>query len=230
MQFARDILARHGEEDVLVVFPNSKRAYQEISKVLRKEFPEATLTYFRSDLTVGVAAEQRTMIAYCKPLPPEDAYNWLATHYQREQGGDIRTFSEMLRLHSARQAFYQTIGRVKDPKATVPSVVYCYGLRYMDIQLLLGDFPQPVVLEDTHKSMTMRLMTGTHWRRTAELIPVPVAAAVEFIGKGRYVRLTQLEKLLSEENFKILMQNLSTFGLQYDSDKRRIINPQETLT
>jgi len=108
------------------------------------------------------------LVVFCKPLPPEDAFHWLAVHYNTEDGSDVTGMSQTLRQHSARQAFYQTIGRVKDPKAATPSVVYGFGLRPVDIIQLIGDFDSPVMIEKKISSSDSRIIIGSHWRRTGE--------------------------------------------------------------
>jgi len=222
MEFADAVIKAHGEKDTLIILPNSRSVYKFMRDEFKIKYPGVKITYYRSDITIGVSNIRRTMIAYCKPLPPEDSRNWLATHYSRDEGGDITGMAEMLRIHSARQSFYQTIGRVKDPAAEIPSVVYVYGLRYDGIMELIGDYPPPIVIDHNDKLISNKLLTGTHWRRTGELIELPIVSALALISKKGRFRVLRLEKMLSEKNFQTLMNNLSTFGLEYNQKSKTL--------
>jgi len=214
-KYADDIIKRHTAKDTILVAPN-KRVY-EILKKVKDKHKDITITYFRSDMTVGVSAEQRTMVVFCKPLPPEDAFHWLAVHYNTEDGSDVTGMSQTLRQHSARQAFYQTIGRVKDPKAATPSVVYGFGLRPVDIIQLIGDFDSPVMIEKKISSSDSRIIIGSHWRRTGELIPATVLAIVDMINKNE-MTYSRLNRLLTLDDLKYIMANLSVFNLEFLKD------------
>lgn len=222
IEYAEKIIERHGENDVIIVMPNKGNAFKNMKRTVGSRFPNVEITYFRSDQTVGVAHDRRTMLAVCKPLPPEDAFNWLATHYSREQGADVSATSEMLRRHSARQAFYQTIGRVKDPSAAIPSVIYTYGTRKNDVKALIGNYSSPIVIESPSSKIQYRLITGTHWRRTAEILPTAISAAAHLIDERGRVTVNRLQKMMKEEDFRKFMKEMSTFGYIYD-DKREII-------
>jgi hypothetical protein len=222
MEFADAVIRAHGQRDVTVVLPNSRSVYQFMRDEFRVKYPNVNITYYRSDTTIGVSSPRRTMLAYCKPLPPEDSFNWLATHYSRIEGGDITGIAEMLRTHSARQSFYQTIGRAKDPAAAEPSVIYTYGLRYDGVMELIGDYPPPVVVENKEKVVSNKIMTGTHWRRTGELIDPSVVSVLTLISKKGKFRVARLEKLMKKKDFQTLMNNLSTFGLEYDEKSKTL--------
>ncbi len=222
LEFADEIIKAHGEEDVIVVLPNSRKAFKFMKEEFSVRYPKVQITYYRSDLTVGVASERRTMLAYCKPLPPEDSYNWLATHWSRTQEGDITGIAEMFRQHSARQSFYQTVGRVKDPAAATPSVIYVYGMRYEDVMDTLGDFSPPVVINHREKAMASRIMTGTHWRRTGDLITPSIVSVLNLISKKGRFRVARLEKLMKSSEFEQLMNSLSIFGLEYDTKTKTV--------
>jgi len=222
--FSEAVIKRHGAKDVIIVAPNKKgHTFRLLNEHLKKKYPDVIITYFRSDLTVGVAHKQRTMVAICKPLSPEDSHNWLATHYNKEQGADISATSEMLRRHSARQTFYQTIGRIKDPSAAVPSVVYTYGTRKYDVKQLIGDYPSPIIIDSPSSKIEYRLITGTHWRRTAEILPASVSAASRLIDERGRVTVNRLQKLMKAGDFRIFMEQLSTFGYVYDKKKKSIL-------
>lgn len=224
LDFCERVVKRHGAKDIIIVTPNKRKMYKLLKSTLQKRYPELHITYFRADDTIGTAHEQRTMVAICKPLPPEDSMNWLATHYNKEQGADISATSEMLRRHSARQTFYQTIGRVKDPSAATPSVIYTYGTRKWDIQRLIGDYPSPIIIDSPSTKIDYRLITGTHWRRTAEILPASISSASRLLDERGRVTVNRLQKLMNEKDFKIFMEQLSTFGYVYDKKKNAILS------
>jgi hypothetical protein len=224
LDFCERVIERHGAKDIIIVAPNKKRTYRLLMNTLGKKYPKLSITYFRSDETIGTEHHQRTMVAICKPLPPEDSLNWLATHYNKEQGADISATSEMLRRHSARQAFYQTIGRVKDPSAATPSVIYTYGTRKWDVKKLIGEYPSPIIIDSPSSKIEYRLITGTHWRRTAEILPTSISAASRLIDERGRVTLNRLQKLMKEGDFRLFMNQLSTFGYVYDQNKNSILS------
>ncbi len=227
LQFCEQVIERHGAKDIIIVAPNKKKTYRLLINTLAKKYPDLSITYFRSDETIGTEHHQRTMIAICKPLPPEDSMNWLATHYNKEQGADISATSEMLRRHSARQTFYQTIGRVKDPSAATPSVIYTYGTRKWDVERLIGDYPSPIIIDSPSSKIEYRLITGTHWRRTAEILPASISAASRLIDERGRVTLNRLQKLMKEGDFRLFMEQLSTFGYVYDQGKKAVLSSTE---
>lgn len=224
LDFCKKVIERHGAKDIIIVTPNKRKMYKLLKSTLAKKHPELHITYFRADDTIGTAHTQRTMIAICKPLPPEDSMNWLATHYNKEQGADISATSEMLRRHSARQTFYQTIGRVKDPSAATPSVIYTYGTRKWDIERLIGDYPSPKILKTPSTNIQHRLITGTHWRRTAEILPTAISAVSKLLDDKGRISVNRIQKLMNEKDFKIFMEQLSTFGYVFDKKKNAILS------
>jgi len=155
-------------------------------------------------------------------LPPEDSFDWLATHYSiangDAEGSSISGISEMLRIHSARQSFYQTIGRAKDPSAATPSVIYCYGMKKKAVLSLIGDFESPVILPKTSTNLDIRFVVGTHWRRTGELLDTTTVAAINYIEKKGRVKSSAMRGILNKKNFEYLFKNLSKFGIEYDTE------------
>jgi len=217
IQYAVDIIKKHTAKDTILVAPN-KRVYKLLNP-LKEDYPDITITYFRSDMTVGVSAEQRTMVVFCKPLPPEDSCHWLAVHYKQDDDEDVTGLSQILRHHSARQTFYQTIGRVKDPKAATPSVVYTFGLRPQDVNQLIGDFDSPLVVDRKVSKAADRILLGSHWRRTGEFIPVAVLSLNELFYTNEFMSYSRVKRFLTQEDLKYFMANLSIFNLEFLEDQ-----------
>jgi hypothetical protein len=140
---------------IMLVAPNSGFIYKMLRYFSREKIipRQLEITYFRSDKTVGVSSELRTMIAICPPYPPSNSFDWLAQYYH-EYGFmkdlTIREIGDRLEKMNAFQTFYQTIGRVKSPDLDTRSVVYTWGIGMDDLHTLLGksdkDVPQPHLL------------------------------------------------------------------------------------
>lgn len=221
--FVEEVVKKHLAENVIVVLPNSRKAYTRVVEIIGKRHPDVEITYFRSEKTIGVSNDRRVMVTVCRPMPPENSFDWLATHYSKETGEDISTVSTMLRIHSTRQAFYQTIGRIKDPSASTPSVVYTHGINVKMVKRLIGDYDSPIVLDKTHKRSDFRLMIGAHWSRTAELIPMSVPIVLGMIEKKGRMGIGRVRRLFrKEEHFKFFMSSLSTLGFMYDEESQTI--------
>lgn len=224
--FMLQVIEKHGASDVTIVLPNSGEIYHETIKRIKSVYPERSkdggvkLTYYRSDQTVGIHSERRTMIVACKPLPPEDSFDWLATHYAARIGDEdnITGLSNMFREHSAKQSFYQTVGRAKDPAGAVPSVIYCYGIKINHVHQLLRDYDPPVVLTTKTSDVGQRLTIGTHWRRTGDLLDPTVIAAVNLLEKRGRMKKDQLQYIVRGRHFEFIMKNLSIFGIEFNTE------------
>jgi len=224
IKYAEMIIKQHGAKDVMLVLPNKKDFYKMIVKRLGKKYPTLEITYYRSDMTVGVASNRRVMLAFCQPVPPQDSFNWLATHFAREGNIDMTTISNLLREHSAKQAFYQAIGRVKDPASTEYSVVYLYGIRAIDAEKLLLEFYSPRILKHSDKNFDMRITTGFYWRSSGITIPSGVLKVVNYINKRGRVTVRSVETIMKNDAFKFFMKNLTVFGITYNEKNKKLIS------
>lgn len=224
VRYAEMIIKQHGAKDVMLVLPNKKEFYKFLVKRFQRRYPALKITYYRSDMTVGVANNRRVMLAFCQPIPPSDSFNWLATHFAREDSIDMTTISNLLREHSAKQAFYQAIGRVKDPASTEFSVVYLYGIRAADAEKLLLEFHSPRILKRVDKKYDIRVMTGFYWRTSGMTVPSEIFKAVNYINKRGKVTLRSIQSIMKNDAFKFFMLNLSTFGIAYNEKNKKLIS------
>jgi|GEM_PF-5156981 len=140
--FLVNVLSLHNPEDVMIVAPSSGKIYKYLIRLVYEGVIDrkVKITYFRSDMTVGVSSKRRIMITILTPFVPPNSYRWLALYYKElnlYKKYDIPTLTELLDKCNAYQTFYQTIGRVKDPEAKRRSIVYTYGLSKKDIEELL---------------------------------------------------------------------------------------------
>jgi hypothetical protein len=230
LELVHEVLKKHTQEDTMIVFPN-QILYRTLKTQIKTFYPNVYITYYRSDATVGVASARRTMIAVCNPLPPEDAYDWLAAQYIKNQTGvdahveAINGKSQEFQEFSAKQAFYQTIGRVKDPVTRTPSVVYCFGINHDQIKKLLRGLHQPRILENPG-TIKHRIMTGSHWKRSAKIFAPKIFEIVEKIqGTKGGIKLTLLDNwfVFEPEHVKnFFLSHLDVFNLKLDEHTNKI--------
>jgi hypothetical protein len=117
------------EEDtgVYVLAPNKRKAGvigRKLHEVLGSAAPK--IDFYRSDMTMGVARDDRTCIAIGLAEIPSNACDHLAW------GNDSEArwmHSQSLRAQSVQAASWQAWSRVKDPKGETESKVYCIGIR-----------------------------------------------------------------------------------------------------
>lgn len=131
LTFCRNVIEAHGEKNVILIAPN-KRVFLFLKDSLEDTYPDVLVTYYRSDKTVGVRCDRRVMVTVCAPKTPLGSHLWLAFYYHEYglfRDMSLDELAERLRLMSAVQAFYQTVGRSKDPYVKDRSVVYTWGLR-----------------------------------------------------------------------------------------------------
>jgi len=131
IDYINGICKTHGEENVIIIVPNIW-SHQKLRDYMQQGLiPPCDMTWYRSDRTVGVECDKRIMICITAPHPPRGAHDWLATWYH-EQGilrtEEIEELGRHLSDNSTKAAFYQTIGRAKDPSCKDRSVVYLFGI------------------------------------------------------------------------------------------------------
>lgn len=106
--------------------------------VLRAKLREAGVSgvlvdYYRSDMSLGVARDERICIAVGMAELPSNALDPLA----RGEDEIARwTDSKRLRLQAVHAATWQSINRVRDPEGVTPSRVYMIGVRVDEIRQL----------------------------------------------------------------------------------------------
>lgn len=114
-------------KDVYVMAPNLRRAaviQRRLHEVLGRTAPK--VDFYRSDMTMGVARDERTCIAVGLAETPSNAYDHLATGKDSEARW---LHSQALRVQSVQAASWQAWSRVKDPEGEEYSKVYCIGIR-----------------------------------------------------------------------------------------------------
>lgn len=134
-------IVKYHKDGFMVATPNSITRSDFIQQF--SAIPPENVTYQRSNKTIGVACNLRTMINVSQPYAPLNAFDWLSISLV----GD-RSISPKIWKVNARNSIFQTIGRVKDPLAQTLSVVYAYGAKKTDMDnLLKGCVGVPKVVE-----------------------------------------------------------------------------------
>ena len=187
IRFINDICDEHGEENVMIIVPNIWTNSRLREYMQQGVIPPCDMTWYRSDRTIGVECDKRVMICITAPHPPRHAHDWLALWYH-EQGIlrtiDVPILGRHLSDNSTKAAFYQTIGRAKDPECKERSVVYLFGipsakspedssnLNARDLMLFDEDIPLPYITptsrEISRSELTPKL--GMAWIKNRILL------------------------------------------------------------
>jgi hypothetical protein len=178
--YVEAVLRFHGNVNVMFVLPNTpswKRFKQEFPHI-----PPENVTYQRSNETIGVANNLRAMVVIGGTYPPQEAFDWVALDMVEASPADyfpagsnptdaekrdyaLKVLSPKIWAINARNTFVQTIGRVKDPIAKTPSIVYAYGIRRSKAEeLMKGCMGIPKVIEVPALSEAgMHVTIGEYW-------------------------------------------------------------------
>lgn len=181
IDFINMIARAHDPKNIMIVTPNRKSAFWLYDQRKSGNIPEIQMTWYRSDATIGVESDKRIIIAICPPHPPRGSNDWLA-HYFKQDGLFLDMPSQELGASlcetSAKIAFYQTIGRGKDPEVQERSVVYCWGISggrqnigsinvetVMDLMTFDDEVPIPELFKASHTISQTEIITdvGKIW-------------------------------------------------------------------
>lgn len=163
--FTQTIIQYH-KDGFMVATSNSKTRDDFIKNI--PHIPVDNITYQRSNKTIGVACDHRAMLTVSHPYAPKNAYDWMSMNLTGS-----RDISDKIWKINARNSYFQTIGRVKDPLAQTLSVVYAYGIKESEMEKLLkGAIGKPRVVEvpvlkninDGH------IIIADHWLRTGQAL------------------------------------------------------------
>ena len=206
IKFINEVCKYHNPGDVMLVLPNSGTIYRNVKKLItKKKIPkDLQLTYYRSDITVGVSSDRRVMIAVCPPYPPKGSYLWLAQYYH-EWGLfkelSLEELSERLETMNAYQTFYQTIGRVKSPDNSTRSIVYAWGIDAVTTDTLMSmdvDVPLPYHTTIEHKGADLKYLSviGMFWREHGLIVDPDIIRLLNYM-RNKPERKFRPEKLIS---------------------------------
>lgn len=166
ISFINMVAEAHDPSDMIIVAPNKRTAFWLYGQKKNKVIPNIQITWYRSDQTIGVECDKRVMVTVCSPHPPRGSRDWLAYYFQQDGIGldmSIEDLGKKLCDTSTKIAFYQTIGRSKDPEVRARSIVYCWGISggrtslsspriktVMDLMTFDDDVPIPNIFKATH--------------------------------------------------------------------------------
>lgn len=199
IKFINKVCDIHNPSDVMIVLPNSGRIYRHMmQQISRKKIPKVQLTYYRSDITVGVSSDKRVMIAICPPYPPNGSYQWLAQYYHEWKlfrDVSVGDLSSKLEKMNAYQTFYQTIGRVKSPDNSTRSVVYAWGINSETLKTLMqmdNDVPLPHIISINHRGGDIKYLpvVGMFWKQYGIVANPDIIKIMEFLKKNRERKFT----------------------------------------
>lgn len=169
IEYIKAVEELHGPANFLVACPNITTGLRFTE--MFPEIPSENVTWYRSNMTIGVACNYRVMVALSTPYAPAEAFDWAAVDIK----GNIRESGRFWKVN-ARNTFFQTISRVKDPLAQVLSVVYTYGVKRQEVENLLKDcrgMPHIVELPVMRDISNVHTTVGYHWLRTGDCAMSP---------------------------------------------------------
>jgi hypothetical protein len=165
INYIDSIIKEHGMTNFFVVCPN--RTITRRLSVLFPDIPIENITWYRSNMTIGVSCDLRIMVALSIPYAPIESFDWAAIDIK----GDISESKRFWKVN-ARNTFFQAIGRVKDPLAQVLSIVYAYGIKRNELEnnLLKGCHGIPNIIEPgvVRNNDSVHTIIGKHWLNTGE--------------------------------------------------------------
>lgn len=230
--YIRRIAEAHDPKNIMIVAANKATAALIRHFMRDDKIPRMQVTWYRSDLTIGVESDKRIMICICPPYPPKGSHDWLAFYYHLDAlhlNESIRYLGDQLSKTSAKIAFYQAIGRAKDPIVRERSVVYCWGIsggrtrierRGSQTVIEMMDFqdnvPTPYVFTCSHRDARSDnvIKIAKTWLKSGVIIdPVMVRMvghvrergklSVSQIGRIMHMPISRLEKHMAADNLPI---------------------------
>lgn len=105
---------------------------QDVSQWLEKSLAakgiDINVDYYRSDMTLGVASDDRRCVCVGPPTSPINAHDAISQSYDE---------SQMKRVGENHAAFWQAASRFKDPAGIVPSHIHCIGITENEAAMML---------------------------------------------------------------------------------------------
>ena len=196
VDYINKVVDMHGVENVMVVTPNTNSAQMLEYYIKKGSLKPVELTYFRSNLTIGVKSSKRVMVIVGAPFTPHGSHlsfsyyqinkfrqeKWLRglSHKQK-----IYTLSEELRAHAMSSAFYQTIGRAKDPIGRDRSIVYCWGLNRSTLQDMFIRIKENTVVPLIYETYVrfnrdFHVYVGNKWMEEGKYIEPIIGKTIDY--------------------------------------------------
>jgi len=217
VDYINKVTDKHGAENVMVVTPNTNSSQMLDFYIKNGKLKPVELTYFRSNLTIGVKSSKRIMVIVGAPFTPHGSHlsfsyyqinkfrqeNWLRGLSHKRK---IYKLSEELRAHAMASAFYQTIGRAKDPVGKDRSVVYCWGLNRNTLQDMFVRIKENTVVPLIYETYVrfnrdFHVYVGDKWMSEGKYIEPIVGKVIDYglnyMKKGDTINTRNLWKRLN---------------------------------
>jgi len=124
----RNVVDRFSDKNCAVCVMN-KKWYDKVVPEL-KDYKNLVITWYVSDLTIGVESDRRILIAVGMAEKPKNAMDAVAL----PRGGDVAAVSDRLRVERVHIDTWQAWSRAKDPEAKDRSVVVALGCNAEDVR------------------------------------------------------------------------------------------------
>ena len=243
--FLRDMkrfLQVFGAENIFLVLPNKRiRNWFNKNRFRMGQTKGLMVSYFRSDLTVGVECDRRIMITMGTALPPNHSYLWLA-HYYHKLGllnhYSLLELSAKLQQNSMRSAFWQTIGRAKDPAAKERSFVIAWGqgnenlLNAFNFHAVMSDsLPQFRTINTKVDASDITTAIAAYWKRYGVILNENFIKMMRYVMQpkmiGKELRMRNLKRLyhITDEDEQLLLN----FCRKYNNNIRRMFHIEVKL-
>lgn len=168
VEYIKAVIETHGKDKLLIACPNHSTAkvLLNMDEIKSMEIPTENITWYRSNMTIGVACNHRVMITLSTPYAPKEAFDWAAIDIKGKISESARFWKA-----NARNTFFQTIGRAKDPSAVTLSVVYSYGVKQSEVNNLMKECQYPPrttetpIMKDISNAHTTM---GEYWLRSGD--------------------------------------------------------------
>lgn len=211
--YIRMVCNEHGEKNIMIVTANMATASMINRAMTANVLPRIIVTWFRSDMTIGVESDRRIIITICPPHPPRGSHDWLAYYFHQDAIRLDLSISELgaaLADNSTKIAFYQAIGRGKDPEVRERSVVYCWGIgggrerigfgsnTVMQLMDFDDDVPKPHVLNPSHLDARSEeiIKVGRLWIREGILVNKMIVRIAAIVKHRTQVTMTELSRIM----------------------------------
>lgn len=234
INFISDVCLTFGSENVMIVAQNKDIYYLLINLYSKKLLPETIninrtskqVTYYRSGATIGVANERRIMVTIGNPFPPANSYIWMAEMLKAKglfKNISQEELSKRLLLRETSSAFFQTIGRCKDPFTEDPSIVFCFGMKTYTIKKLINDLDvqKPFVININRRPIELSLSIGKIWKTQKIFTEESIYELLDEIKNinSDEIKISELPerlKKLSYSLYKIPQKMLDFYQLSFD--------------
>lgn len=197
LEDVQSVVNAYGAENIFLIFPNIK-SYNWFKRIKYRIKDNNLLqySYFRSDLTIGVECDRRIMITLGSPIPPKNSYLWLAHYYHRLNlltNYTLNELAEKLRINNMRSAFWQTIGRAKDPLGEKRSFVLCWGmgvdtliLSFSFDKIMKDSLPKYLAIDSRKYAVTSLMQVTDIWRKMGRLIDPAIIKLKDRLALNEY--------------------------------------------